>query len=283
MASRARPQIDHIVRAPYGFFVVLHHQHRIAQDRADFPARTAAAHCRARAARSKARQAHRARRAVSIQSASPAGCAGLRRPKASPPSGRETDSPAPPHVRIPAAPQSHAECAPRWSLPAPSSLILRAVSSARAIGSAGKIRNRHAVHFHRQAFGPQPLAVARRALCGRHEIQQILAIVFRGRRFQILLEIPYDPKEPCLPAPRRLAIKEKALNLLRKLLKRRTQDRSHTPAPQAQVREPDSATPTPAPARHPAAASTNPRSPSPDRNRTGCPARGTPDTPHRCC
>src|SRR5919198_1083292 len=52
-----------------------------------------------------------------------------------------------------------------------------------------KLANGPAIHPYRQAFRPQTLAVARRALRRRHVLQQPFAVTFRGRLFQILLKI----------------------------------------------------------------------------------------------
>src|ERR1019366_1356155 len=53
--------------------------------------------------------------------------------------------------------------------------LVRGFESAR-YREAGEIGNGHAVHSYRQAFGTQALAVAHRTFGGRHEIEQILAV-----------------------------------------------------------------------------------------------------------
>ena len=68
---------------------------RCCRGRAAASASSAAAGCRAGAGRSTARRARRARRAGSRRSAWPAGCAGPRRPTASPRCGRASGSPTP--------------------------------------------------------------------------------------------------------------------------------------------------------------------------------------------
>ena len=66
---------------------------------------------------------------------------------------------------------------------------------------AGEIGNRHAVHFDRQAFRTQTLAVAHRTFGRRHEIEQIFAIGFGSGGVEILPEVTENPQKPCL-APR---------------------------------------------------------------------------------
>ena len=82
--------------------------------------------------------------------------------------------------------------------------------------------DRHAVHLHRQALRPQPLAVARRTFRRRHVIHQPVAVAFRSRLFEILFQVSEDSAEARLAAAR-LAVQQQILNLLGKLFKRSVQ------------------------------------------------------------
>ena len=62
--SCARARDRHVIGAADGFFVVLDDQHGVAQIAQILPARSAGAHCRDDAVRSKAHPAHKARRAA---------------------------------------------------------------------------------------------------------------------------------------------------------------------------------------------------------------------------
>ena len=50
----------------------------------------------------------------------------------------------------------------------------------------GEIGDGHAIDLHRQALRPQPLALAARALGGRHVVQQPLAVAVGSGLFQRL-------------------------------------------------------------------------------------------------
>ncbi len=105
----------------------------------------------------------------------------------------------------------------------PVNLILRAASSARAIGKLGEIRNRHAIHFDGEAFRTQTLAVAHRTFRRRHEIQHVFAVVVRSGRFEILPEVAEDSQEPGFASALRLAVQQQVLNFVGKLFERRRQ------------------------------------------------------------
>src|ERR1700730_18329203 len=103
---------------------------------------------------------------------------------------------------------------------------------ARGIEGAGnrktrEIGDRHAVHFHSQAFRTQTLAVAHRTFGGRHEIEQVLAIGIGSGGFEILFEVAENPEKSCLPFALaftlRLAVEQQVLNLVGKFLKGRRQ------------------------------------------------------------
>ncbi len=84
----------------------------------------------------------------------------------------------------------------------------------------GEFGDRHAIHFHRQTFRPQPLALARGTFRRRHVIHQPIAIAFRSRLLEILFQVSEDSAETSLAAAR-FAVQEQILNLVRKLFKGR--------------------------------------------------------------
>ena len=94
--SRARAEIDHVVGALDGLLRRAPPPAPCCPGRAGGPACRAGARCRAGAGRWTARRARTARRAAWSRSASPAGCAALRRRRAWPPSGPGSDSPGRP-------------------------------------------------------------------------------------------------------------------------------------------------------------------------------------------
>jgi hypothetical protein len=135
---------------------------RCCPGRAGSSAWSAAGHCRAGAARWRARPAHRARRSAPSRSARPAGCAGSRRPKACRPRGSASGSSA--HV--------HKESQPFADFleDGAGDLVLLLVSCrARSIQSCASRIDicttcPHAEAFagdlHRQRLGLQPVAAA---------------------------------------------------------------------------------------------------------------------------
>ena len=90
--ARARPEVDDVVGDPDRLFVVLDDDDGVAEIAQARQRRRAASGCRAGAGRSTARRGRTARRSGSRRSASPAGCAALRRPTASPRCGRGSGS-----------------------------------------------------------------------------------------------------------------------------------------------------------------------------------------------
>ena len=90
--ARAGPEIDQVVGRANRLLVVLDDEHGVAEVAQLARASRAAGGCRAGAGRSTARRARRARRSAASRSASRAGCAGLRRPRASRRCGRASDS-----------------------------------------------------------------------------------------------------------------------------------------------------------------------------------------------
>ena len=109
---------------------------RCCPDRATTPTPAAAVRCRDDAARSTAHPARTARREASIRSALPAGCAGLRRRSASPPSDRARCSPARRHSGSPAARRLLCRMRPAICLLALVELDLRARPRSRATPAA---------------------------------------------------------------------------------------------------------------------------------------------------
>ena len=87
----------------------------------------------------------------------------------------------------------------------------------------GKICNRHAIHFYRQAFRTQPLAMAYRAFRGRHEIEQIFAVSIGSGGFEILAKVAENPQKTSFASALRLAIQQEVLNLVGKFLEGRGQ------------------------------------------------------------
>ncbi len=87
----------------------------------------------------------------------------------------------------------------------------------------GEIRNRHAVHFHRQAFRTQPVTMTHRTLRRRHVIKQVFAVIVGTGGFEVLLKMAEHSEESGLaPAPR-FAIQQQVLNFVGKFFKRRSQ------------------------------------------------------------
>ena len=86
------PEVDHVVGRADRLLVVLDDDDGVAEVAQPRQRRRAARGCRAGAGRSTARRARRARRSGSSRSASPAGCAALRRPTASRRCGPASDS-----------------------------------------------------------------------------------------------------------------------------------------------------------------------------------------------
>ena len=101
--SGAGAEVDHVVGALDGLLVVLHHQHRVAQV-AQLRQRVeqAAVVARVQADGGLVQHVEHAAQLAS-RSAWPAGCAALRRRRASPPSGPGSGSPAPPPSGTPGA------------------------------------------------------------------------------------------------------------------------------------------------------------------------------------
>src|SRR5215469_2219794 len=87
----------------------------------------------------------------------------------------------------------------------------------------GEVGNRHPIDLHCQTFRPQPLPVASRTVRRRHVVHQPIAIAFRGRLLQILLEVSEDPVEAGAAAATLFAVKQKILQLLWQLLERRAE------------------------------------------------------------
>ena len=113
VAAGAGTEVDHVIGAANGFFVMLDHQHRIAQIAQLFQRQQQSVDCRDGADRSTARRGRTERRAASNRSASPGGCVALRLRKASPPSGRARCSPGRPRSETAAARQFHERCVRR--------------------------------------------------------------------------------------------------------------------------------------------------------------------------
>src|SRR5580692_12343373 len=92
---------------------------------------------------------------------------------------------------------------------------------------AGEIGNRHAVYFYGKTFWAQALAMAYGTFGGRHEIEKIVAIIVGGRSLEILLELAENSEKTSLASSLfsalRLAIEEQVLNLLGKFFERRRQ------------------------------------------------------------
>ena len=109
----AGAEIDHVVGGADRLLVVLDDDHGVAEIAQPRQRRRAACGCRAGAGRSTARRARRARRSGSRRSASPAGCAGLRRPTASRRCGRASGSRRRRRSESAAAPESRAGSARR--------------------------------------------------------------------------------------------------------------------------------------------------------------------------
>ena len=65
-----------------------------------------------------------------------------------------------------------------------------------------------------------------RTFRGRHVIEQVFAIVVRGRLFQHLLQIAQNSRESGLAAALRLTVKQQALNFVGQLFKRSTKVKS---------------------------------------------------------
>ena len=92
MHAGARAHVDEVVGGADRLLVVLDDDAPCCRDRAAASASRAGARCRAGAARSTARRAHRARRSGPSRSARRAGCAGSRRPTACPSARRASGS-----------------------------------------------------------------------------------------------------------------------------------------------------------------------------------------------
>ncbi len=97
MASGARAEIDYVVGAADGLFVVLDHQHGVAQVAQVFERGQQAAVVAMMQADRRLIEHVEHTAQLASRSALPGECAGLRRRKELPPSGQARCSPVPPH------------------------------------------------------------------------------------------------------------------------------------------------------------------------------------------
>ena len=160
----ARAEVDHVVGGADRLLVVLDDDDGVAEIAQPRQRRRAARGCRAGAGRSTARRARRARRSGSRRSASPAGCAALRRPTASPRCGRASGSRRRRRRGSAAARGSRAGCGSAMSALAIGQLErVEHAAAPRQIGRFDVLGDRPALHADRQALRLQPLALAGRA------------------------------------------------------------------------------------------------------------------------
>ena len=199
MASGAGAEVDHVIRAANGFFVVLDHQHGVAQiaqifQRGQQPAIVAMMQADGRLVQ-HIEHAAQLRANLRRQPNALAFAAGESRRRAVERNVVQSNG-----IQKLQPLDNFMHDASGDVFFAPRELdSLRHFQRPRN-RQRREIGNRHAVYFHRQALRPQPLAVACRTFARRHVIHQPIAIAFRGRLLQILFQISEDSAEAGLAA-----------------------------------------------------------------------------------